>query len=311
MQRGGRKQRPHWRRNLTVTISLGILLVFGSGLFLTENYLWRIPVTHRTSTPNALILDPLALNYPDPGFVANLTSSLAGAGYSVTYVGPLGAGVDMFRQLPLLGYDMVVIRAHSASRQAIITSQPYNQSLYKDDQVSGGLVAGEASDGPLYFAIAPGFVRNSMAGRFQDSTIFVMGCSTFQGQHSLADAFLDKGARFFVGWDNSVTIIHTDTSTVSLAREMATGRPVPEAVRLTSHPDPVYGARLQFLDWNTLVNDRANAVATALALWLVLGAVLVGGPLMVFVAPRILSILDRPERSHRKDEKKKRKSAEN
>ncbi len=305
MQRGGRRQRPHWHRNLTVTISLGILLVFGSGMLLTENYLWRLPVTHRTSAQSALILDPLALNYPDPGFVANLTSSLTSAGFSVRYVGPPGSGVDMFRQLPSLGYDMVVIRAHSASRQAIITSQPYNQSLYKDDQVSGGLVAGEAGDGPLYFAIAQGFVRNSMAGRFQDSTILVMGCSTFQGQHGLADAFLDKGARFFVGWDNSVTIIHTDTSTVSLAREMATSRPVPEAVSLTNQPDPVYGARLQFLDWNTLVNDRANSVATAVAFWFILGAVLVGGPLMVFVAPRILSLLDRPERISRKRREEK------
>lgn len=274
-------------------------------MLLTENYLWRLPVTHTTSTQNALILDPLALNYPDPGFVANLTAGLTSTGYSVRYVGPSGAVVDMFRQLPSLGYDMIVIRAHSASSQAIITSEPYNQSLYRDDQVAGGLVAGEAGDGPLYFAVAPGFVRNSMAGRFQDSTILVMGCSTFQGQHSLADAFLDKGARFVVGWDNSVTVIHTDTSTVSLAREMATGRTVPEAVSVTNEPDPVYGARLQFLDWSTLVNDRANSVATAVAFWFILGAVLVGGPLTVFVAPRILSLLDRPERISKKRREEK------
>jgi hypothetical protein len=57
--------------------------------------------------------------------------------------------------------------------------------------------------------------------------------------------------------------------------------------------DPVYGARLQYLDWNGLVQSRVSSLITRLEVWVALAAVLLIGPMAVFVAPRIFTSLDR------------------
>jgi hypothetical protein len=228
---------------------------------------------------------------------------LAAGGYSVNYTGPTTNSIDLFEQLPSLGYSLIIIRAHQGSGQAIITSQPYSQSLYKPEQQSGALVAADADNGPLYFAITPQFVSKDMQGRFPGTTVIVMGCAALQGTQDLAVAFLDKGADTFVGWDGSVTIIHTDISTVNLAQLLSTGKSVPEATRIAGTADPVYGARLEYVDWSGLVQSRVNNIIAQAALWSFLAAILIFGPLAVFVAPKIFETLDRAK--NRTSRKKK------
>jgi hypothetical protein len=145
----------------------------------------------------------------------------------VNYAGPTANSIDLFQQLPSLRYSLIIIRAHPGSGQAIITSQPYSQLLYKSEQQSGALVAADADNGPLYLAITPQFVSKDMQGRFPGTTVIVMGCAALQGTQDLAVAFLDKGADTFVGWDGSVTIIHTDISTVNLVQLLSSERACP------------------------------------------------------------------------------------
>src|SRR5215471_8545210 len=114
-----------------------------------------------------------------------------------------------------------------------------------------------------------------------------MGCASLQGTQDLASAFLDKGANFFVGWDGSVTIIHTDTSTSALAHQLALGYTIPDAAKIAGTADPVYGARLRDLSWNDLVQIRLNRVTSELAVWFSLGSILVLGPFAVFLVPKL------------------------
>jgi hypothetical protein len=237
-------------------------------------------------------MDQLSLNYPDPAFNTNITNALKAAGYSVDYSGPSSNAVDSFRQLPQAGYDLIIIRAHTGSSQSIITSEPYSQSEFVADQLSGKLVPAEVDGGPWYFAITPKFVRQDMAGSFSGSSIIVMGCSALEGTQDIASAFLDRGANFFVGWDSSVSIIHTDTSTVAFVRLLSTGKSLPEATAQAGSADPVYGARLQYLDWNTLVQNRVSILVSRLILWISLAAILVIGPMAVFVGPKLFDSLD-------------------
>jgi hypothetical protein len=237
-------------------------------------------------------MDQLSLNYPDPSFNTNITEALNSAGYTVVYSGPSSTAVDSFRQLPAEGYDLIIIRAHTGSSQSIITAQPYLQSEYVADQLAGRLVPAQVDGGPIYFAITPKFVSQDMTGRFSESTIIVMGCSALEGTQEIASAFLDKGASFFVGWDSSVSIIHTDTSTVAFARLLSGGKSLPEATALAGGVDPVYGARLHYLDWNSLVQSRASNLASRLVVWGSLAAILVIGPMAVFVGPRLFASLD-------------------
>jgi hypothetical protein len=237
-------------------------------------------------------MDQLSLNYPDPSFTANITSGLKAAGFAVDYFGPTSNAVDSFRQLPGEGYDLIIIRAHTGSSQSIITAEPYSNSEFVADQLTGRLVPAQVDGGPLYFAITPKFVRQEMSGTFPESTIIVMGCSALQGTQDIASAFLDKGADFFVGWDSSVSIIHTDISTVAFVELLASGRSLREATVQASGDDPVFGARLQYLDWDTLVQNRSSGLISRLIVWIILAAVFIVGPMAVFLAPRFIVSLD-------------------
>lgn len=144
----------------------------------------------------------------------------------------------------------------------------------------------------MYFALTPKFVRQSMMGSFPESTIIVMGCSALEGSQDIASAFLDRGANFFVGWDSSVSIIHTDASTVALVRMLSTGSSWPEATNRAGGTDLVYGSKLQYLDWNTLVQSRTSDLISKLLVWATLASLLVIGPTSVFVAPKLIASLD-------------------
>ncbi len=285
-------KKSRWRTNLSLSIVIVVMLVSGITAWSTDNYLWRLPLSHSNSQPTAIVMDQLSLNYPDPSFTINITIALKAAGYAVDYSGPSSNAVDSFRQLPGKGYDVIIIRAHTGSSQSIITAQPYSQSEFVADQLAGRLVPTQVDAGPLYFAITPKFVRQSMVGSFSESTILVMGCSALEGTQDIASAFLDKGANSFVGWDSSVSIIHTDTSTVAFVRLLSTGRSLPEATAQAGVADPVYGARLRYLDWNTLVQSRANTVISKLVIWVALAALVVVGPMAVYVGPRLFTSLD-------------------
>lgn len=288
-----KSKKPRWRTGLFLSALIVVILIVGIAAWSTDNYLWRLPASHGESQPRAIVMDQLSLNYPDPAFNTNITNALKTAGYSVDYSGPSSSAVDSFRQLPQAGYDLIIIRAHTGSSQSIITSEQYSQSEFMADQLSGRLVPAQVEGGPSYFAITPKFVRQDMVGSFSGSTIIVMGCSALEGTQDIASAFIDKGANFFVGWDSSVSIIHTDTSTVAFVRLLSTGKTLPEATAQAGSADPVYGARLQYLDWNTLVRSRTSDLISKLMIWVVLTSIIVIGPTTVFVAPRLIASLDR------------------
>jgi len=286
-----KQKKPRWRSNIFLSILIVVVLIVGIAAWSTDNYLWRFPASHG-SQPRAIVIDQLALNYPDPSFTTNITNALKAAGYAAEYSGPSSNSVDSFRQLPQEGYDLIIIRAHTGSSQSIITAEPYSQSEFVADQLSGKLVPAQVDGGPWYFAITPKFVRQDMAGSFLGSTIIVMGCSALEGTQDIASAFLDKGANFFVGWDSSVSIIHTDTSTVAFVHLLSIGKSLPEATAQASSADPVYGARLQYLDWNSLVQSRASILISRLLVWISLAGILIIGPMAVFVAPKLFDSFD-------------------
>jgi hypothetical protein len=304
------KGRSRWRSNIFLTVILIVLLAAGAGLWATQNYLWRLPSSQEQSGRRAVLIDQLGREYPDPSFVTNVTNVLVEAGYSVDYVGPSPTAVEMFRQLPAQGYNLVIIRSHTGSRQSIITSQLYSKSEYSLDQLTGRLGAAQVENGPLYFSLTPQFVRQDMMGSFPGSTVVVMGCSALDGTSDLAEAFLDKGADFLVAWNGPVTIVHTDNSIATFARLISSGDSVAESVSNAGGADPYYGARLSYLDWDTLVQGRISNLVSQVLVWSVLASLVVLGPMIVFLIPKLLGRVERhqprpknpeadPRRAHR------------
>lgn len=111
------------------------------------------------SPPKAAIVDQLSLRQPNPAFVQSATATLEQAGYSVDYYPGDQVTVDFYRNLPTHGYELVVVRGHSAVPRKdlalpadvpqdildrvmaavgddvlLFTSEPYSETAYLDEQ---------------------------------------------------------------------------------------------------------------------------------------------------------------------------------
>jgi hypothetical protein len=222
----------------------------------------------------AVIVDQLAITDPNPGFVAEATSLLEGAGYRVDYVPPEYVSVPFYRALPDKGYDLIVVRSHSSQTRtrrlpallpgatpvvgdaevtenvvSLFTNERYDEQAYPDLQRARaiGIVSyPEHAELGRYFGVTPEFVRDAMRGDFGGATVVVMGCG---GLHTttMAQALAARGVARFISWDNLVTASHTDRATAHLLPLLLRGDDAASAVAATMAEvgaDPAFGASL-------------------------------------------------------------------
>ena len=280
------------RRKIRLVFALSLItLCLATGVWLTYGYVWRIPASSSNAHHRAAIIDELSLTYDDAYFIQNVTQSLRSSGYSVDYYPPDQVTVELFRSLPSGDYGLIIIRSHTASSAGIITGESYSQNRYVYEQVSDQLVRGVVPlSGQTYFAVEAGFVGSEMHGRFPDSTIVLMGCGGLEGSHKLAEAFIDKGARFFVGWTSSVSAAQTDITASVLIHEITHGGTVIQAVHAAAqYPDPYYNSHLSYLSWDEVSGRQLDMFLYALTSWSIIAVLLVFGPALVILIPRILS----------------------
>ena len=231
------------------------------------------PTASVRSEPRAAIVDQLSSRNPNPSFVEAATATLEGAGYTVDYYPGDEATVELYRDLPTHDYDLVILRAHSAIPKKdltlptdvdpaviervmgkigddvlLFTSQPYDGTAYLEDQKALRLFpvvyAGDAT-GKTYFAISSGFVESDMRGKFDRTTIILMGCSSLASEKTAA-AFVDRGAGAVIGWSDTVSPEHTDAATERLLQYLLKDHlPTAEAAEKTMAevgPDPSFDA---------------------------------------------------------------------
>ncbi len=225
---------------------------------------WRTPTSYKGGAPRAVLVDELSATVPDPSFIDSAKSELSNAGYAVDYIGPADVTVEFFRDLPLKGYSLEVLRTHGGASQ-IYTSEPYSSSKYVLEQLTDQ-VASVLLNNQLYFAITTKFVRGAMHGTFPGSLVIEMGCSGLAGTE-MAQAFLDRGATAFVGWDRAVSASHTDHAIMNLLGALAQGESLKDAVSSTVSKvglDPSYQSRLGYYD--STLGPRQKATESLLAL---------------------------------------------
>ena len=178
-------------------------------------------------TLKAAIVDQLSLSHPNQTFVKECTAILEEAGYKVDYYKGEDVTVEFYRNLPAFEYDLIVFRVHSTYVQkylslAMFTSEPYSKERYVDEQhrnrVASGFIEPYHDGDPHYLVITDKFVRYSMNGSFKDTLIIMMGCSSMK--KCMASAFLQKGAKAYIGWDGLVTAEHTDKATIQLLKQL-------------------------------------------------------------------------------------------
>ncbi|HET9476032.1 MAG TPA: hypothetical protein VFP63_00945 [Dehalococcoidia bacterium] len=206
----------------------------------------------------AAIVDQLSLTAANPGFVERTRELLESNGYGVDYFEGTDVTVDLYRTLPERGYDLVILRVHSTAEVSrgeedvtsvsLFTGQNYSRDLYHEEQVQGRVgFAQYTEDGPMYFGVTSDFVRDSMQGQFNDALVIMMGCQGFINDRG-AEAFAEKGARTFIGWDGLVSAKHTDEAVGDLLGHIVRDGDDPqEAVTRTMldvGPDPDFGSQL-------------------------------------------------------------------
>jgi hypothetical protein len=210
----------------------------------------------------AAIVDQLSLTVPNLDFVSSARETLEGGGYTVDYFPGRQVTVDFYRELPAHGYDIIILRVHSApvfdpaqgrlqDEVILFTSEPYSRARHVEEQWASYL--GKSSyhqEAPWLFGIRPPFIGHAMEGRFNGTIILAMGCDGLRTT-DMGQAFLDKGAGAFVSWNDSVSASHTDASTQRLLEHLlVAGLPVLDALSLTAAelgPDPSSGAELRIL----------------------------------------------------------------
>ena len=217
----------------------------------------------RSSEPEvykAALVDQLSLTFPNQSFVGNVTEILEQAGYTVDYYPGEEVTVEFYKNLPTHGYKLIILREHSSatviqgkefveSPLALFTSEPYSQTKYISEQLSGHLIIAyyPMPETSYYFAIWPKFVTANMEGRFRNTIIVTMGCEGLTNT-KMAEAFIEKGAKAYISWSQSVSASHTDQATIYLLQSLLTeNQTIEQAVESTMKevgPDPAYNSLL-------------------------------------------------------------------
>ena len=238
-----------------------IVVMMGAGVLAL--LFW--PDSEPRRSPKAVIVDQLALTDPNPGFVQRATRLLTDAGYLVDYFDPQAVSVDFYGNLPKGEYELIVIRSHSSQQRnavgevgavtqrdevALFTNELYSTTAHVDDQLRARLGIGsypERGIAAKFFVIDPAFVMKSMRGRFHGSTVILMGCGGLSSD-SMAKAFIARGARAFVSWNDKVTASHTDLATETLLQHLVVdgleAGPAVARTMVDAGPDRAFGARL-------------------------------------------------------------------
>lgn len=240
-----------------VAIALGIVAVV---------VLVCISPTNETTAPTdsgelkAAIIDQLyAFDLPNQEFIEEVTDSLESNGFKVDLYQGDEVNVDLYRNLPRHGYELIIFRAHSGLiklhgeavvKTSLFTSEGYSRTKYWREQLNEELVKARVDEGyPFYFAIDSKFITNRMKGQFDDTVIVITGCSCLALQ-DLAQAFTDKGASVYLAWDGTVRLDYVDDATIALIRYLCSERlTIEEAVVKTMEekgPDPKWGAVLKY-----------------------------------------------------------------
>jgi hypothetical protein len=210
----------------------------------------------------AAIVDQLSLTYPNQTFIEAATSILKQVGYSVDYYRGEEVTVEFYTNLPTHNYELIILRVHSTASGLsqgqfvtvpvfLFTSEIYSTTRHVSEQLSDEVfrAAYNTPGSKDYFAIGPNFVLGAMAGGFKNTTIIMMGCEGLKNTET-AEAFIERGAKAYIGWNGSVPASHTDQATTCLLKHLITQKEaIKQAVENTMKevgPDPVHNSLLTY-----------------------------------------------------------------
>ncbi|MDD5512123.1 MAG: hypothetical protein PHI12_15160 [Dehalococcoidales bacterium] len=211
----------------------------------------------------AAIIDQLYVLEPNQDFIQQATNYLEEYGFEVDVYHGEEVTVDLYRKLPTYGYRLIIFRAHSGMLGGegspdegeigptfLFTGETYKITELVWEQIGDQILPAQMTeDYPMVFAVSSSFIIKSMEGKFQDTAIIMMGCSSaYQGD--MAEAFIHKGASVYMGWSASIGLGYVDQATLELinnlcAEDMSVAEALTEMVDEVGL-DPDYHAHPQY-----------------------------------------------------------------
>lgn len=235
---------------IIISIALISIIVLG---FLISSFL--LQTQEVKFSLKAAIIDQLGeevqnSDFNETGVVANI---LENAGFNVSYHRSETVNVNFYKGLARYNYGVIILRAHSATREGetivdFFTSEEFNGDKHVSEQNNGWLTKGIYSWKleKFYFAITPEFVKN-LEGCFPKSIVIAMGCNSLNKTCTeMAAAFIEKGAKAYLGWTGLVQCSHTDNETVKLIRQLLVENKTLSKAVGTLDYDPLYGSRMNY-----------------------------------------------------------------
>lgn len=253
------KGRKHVLKKRLVYGAIAVAFILLCFLIYFSLHLSNQTAVNQTQQRKAAIVDHLSISQPNQTFVQTSTTILEKSGWTVDYYPGEDVTVGFYRNLPTHDYGLIVFRVHSAlgsihqSFLFLFTSEPYSAFGYwyeqATNQISDVFFLPYNEGDPKFFGISPEFVKSSMNGKFENTIIVMMGCDGLT--HSdMAEAFVKKGAKVYVGWSGPVSARHTDQATTQLLKHLVTEeQTIMEAIGKTMEEvgtDPEYESSLEY-----------------------------------------------------------------
>lgn len=255
-KRRGIPQRKAWQlsRKQLVVFSLVCAVAIAAGstilLFLQQSPDNHLPNNHFSL--KAAIVDQLSGELPNPTFVENVTAVLKEYGFSVNYYDK--PDVEFFKGLARNNYGIIVLRVHSALRNDnstvdFFTSEPFNNQNHVQEGDQGLVVKGTLDylgTKKDYFAITHKFIEK-LEGNFPKSIVIAMGCwSLKEGLEQMAEAFIKREAKAYVGWSDLVEISNVDNETTKLIRRLLVENKTLEQAVNEASRDPFFFSKQRY-----------------------------------------------------------------
>ena len=230
-------------------LKYSILLVLALSMIL----IFQVKQTSNTGK-KAAIIDGLYLDYPNDELISHIKRSLELSEYSVDVYKGRQVTVSLYEKLPQMGYDLLIIRVHSAPAPSgggtvLFTGEASNDTAYLFERVGGLVVRAKTLQGSKsYFAVTPKFWMEKAKGDFKGAKILLLSCYGFLDD-ILPKIFLMKGASYYIGWEEKVSVKWVDKAAELLVDMLTKGISVEEAVKRVNEelgPDPSTNSYLRY-----------------------------------------------------------------
>lgn len=237
-----RRKKHRARKVSRITIMLIALILFVAASIT----MYQIIIEKKTTSRQlkAIIIDPLAVDFPNKTVITELTQILRKSGFSVDYIGGSNVTVNALKEiLSKGGYKVIIIRSHGAktighlppnvASSAIFTGETFNDRKYVGF-LSAGLVGKGiplAAPNKQYFVITSLFVETY--AHFHNTVVIIAGCYILDDPR-LAQAFIKKGASVVIGWKGEALLRDSDRVLVRLVKYLFLSRMSIEEAVLTA-----------------------------------------------------------------------------